>query len=257
MRTWNLYNSQRRGQNPVMTDLNEFHAFPLLPLELRRKIWLWSLPRPRVLSCCWAIPEPTALQVNAESREVALRHFEYIPQHSSTRRNDYHCIGHTHVCNYGYIDFSVDYLAKHSRITHQCIDKTPLKEKSRNLQTDDFEWNWAIEPAAFTPGRWVIRHLLLNYSNPVSKVLVLVHMDKMREIPLEERERIEEKTDIIGDVMVAGMRELRAMKDVEGSPKWKTWVVPEIEFRRCPCSREEGPLHYMTPICRINFEVDD
>jgi len=56
-----------------------FTLFPKLPLELRRLIWRYSLPGPRIIYIyCWAplcdsfCAMPTALHVNREARGVAL-----------------------------------------------------------------------------------------------------------------------------------------------------------------------------------------
>lgn len=62
----------------------KFVQFPKLPLELRRIIWRWSLPRSRIVEIfydpergCWSCcPPPTGLRVNSESREVALEWYK-------------------------------------------------------------------------------------------------------------------------------------------------------------------------------------
>ncbi|KAH7310014.1 hypothetical protein BKA65DRAFT_519294 [Rhexocercosporidium sp. MPI-PUGE-AT-0058] len=244
-----------------MSNATDFLPFPRLPLELRRKIWLWTLPRPRVLTCCWAIPTPIALQINAEARSIALEHFEFIPRHISNRREDRHCIGHVHSCNWGYIDFSVDHIASNRRIRHQCIDKTPLRDKTWNLHTAEFEWRWAAVPTEFPASRWVLRHLLLSYSRSVRRILVLVHMDEMREIPPDQRGQIVQQMDAVQAVMMNGLIELKAAREADPArqhtSKWKDWTVPQIRFQRCPCSWAEGPLYPTGPECRANFFVLD
>jgi hypothetical protein len=64
-----------------------FHLFPNLPKELRREIWLLSLPSSRIVEVfwdeakneCWSVaPLPTALSVNQEARGVALEHYELL-----------------------------------------------------------------------------------------------------------------------------------------------------------------------------------
>ena len=64
-----------------------FHPFPLLPIEIRLKIWTWSLPRPRFLEYDELqyepnhpnpparLIKPVTLNVNQESRQLALRYF--------------------------------------------------------------------------------------------------------------------------------------------------------------------------------------
>jgi len=92
--------------------MQDFHLFPNLPLELRRLIWTFSLPGPRRI-----IPFTTyntselslegtftrnhttyrdliALQVNRESRSLALRHYA-----------NWH---HAASFGYQYVDFSID-----------------------------------------------------------------------------------------------------------------------------------------------------
>lgn len=61
-----------------------FHQFPRFPVELRRMIWMFSLPEPRVVEvvydtrygCRSLCAPPTALSVNLESRQVALARFK-------------------------------------------------------------------------------------------------------------------------------------------------------------------------------------
>jgi hypothetical protein len=61
-----------------------FHLFPLLPTEIRLQIWIMTLPdsrrfiqttRRRLVVQNWASTDPTALQVNRESRETALCYY--------------------------------------------------------------------------------------------------------------------------------------------------------------------------------------
>ncbi|KAL5319341.1 hypothetical protein ACEPPN_012392 [Leptodophora sp. 'Broadleaf-Isolate-01'] len=244
-----------------MSNPSEFHPFPRLPLELRRKIWLCSLPRPRVLTCCWAIPVPVALQINAEARGIALEHFEFIPRHTSNRRVGRHCICFDHSCNWGYIDFAEDYLARHLRIRYKCLEVTSLRDKSRNLRTDEFKWRWATDPTEFRASGWVLRHLLLKYSKSPRRILVLVHMDKIREIPPDQRDQIEQRMRAVGAVMMDALTELKAGKmsdpEVQPTSRWKDWTVPQIKFQRCPCSWEEGPLHPIGHVCLLNFPVPE
>jgi len=61
-----------------------FPLFPNLPLELRRKIWTATLPRPRGISLATPLslhqkgaqhPYPIALHLNRESRQLVLSHY--------------------------------------------------------------------------------------------------------------------------------------------------------------------------------------
>ncbi|KAG4440572.1 hypothetical protein IFR05_003939 [Cadophora sp. M221] len=244
-----------------MTSANEFFPFPRLPLELRRKIWLWSLPRPRVLTCCWAIPAPIAFHINAEARDVALKHFEFIPRHTSNRRVDRHCICHDHSCNWGYIDFAEDHLARHMRIRYKCLENTPLRDQTQNIHTSEFQWRWAVDPTEFQASRWVLRHLLLKYSKPVRRILVVVHMDEIRQIPPDQRDETDQRMRAVEAVMRDGLIELKARKmadpDLPPKSRFRDWTVPEIKFQRCPCSWEEGPLYPTGPVCRVNLSVPE
>ena len=65
--------------------LSKFEQFPKLPLELRRSIWCYSLPRRRMVEvlyddetgeCKSRCPVPTALHANSEARGVALEYYE-------------------------------------------------------------------------------------------------------------------------------------------------------------------------------------
>src|SRR6187402_677318 len=65
-----------------------FEPFPLCPTEIRLKIWYFSLPEPREIgptvnycsqSYICKTQDPAALQVNQESREVALKHYTQRP----------------------------------------------------------------------------------------------------------------------------------------------------------------------------------
>lgn len=65
--------------------LSEFTLFPLLPLELRQKIWRYTLPGPRVAEvfydddigeCKSPCSLSVALHVNYEARLVALKTYE-------------------------------------------------------------------------------------------------------------------------------------------------------------------------------------
>jgi 2EXR family len=97
---------------PAYSTMQDFHLFSNLPLELRRLIWTFSLPGPRRI-----IPFTTyntselslegtftrnhttyrdliALQINRESRSLALRHY-----------TNWH---HAASFGYQYVDFSID-----------------------------------------------------------------------------------------------------------------------------------------------------
>jgi len=92
--------------------MHDFHLFPNLPLELRRLIWTFSLPGPRRIipfttyNTLELSPEGTfsrnhttyrdliALQINRESRSLALRHY-----------TNWH---HAASFGYQYVDFSID-----------------------------------------------------------------------------------------------------------------------------------------------------
>jgi hypothetical protein len=83
--------TKRLDQFCVHSQSNEFHLFPKLPPELRRKIWHYGLPGPRVMSFDFvqrsrqSMPHfeanygpPPLLHVCHESREVALESYELI-----------------------------------------------------------------------------------------------------------------------------------------------------------------------------------
>jgi hypothetical protein len=92
--------------------MQDFHLFPNLPLELRRLIWKFSFPGPRRIipfttyNTLELGPEGTfsrnhttyrdliALQINRESRSLALRHY-----------SNWH---HAASFGYQYVDFSID-----------------------------------------------------------------------------------------------------------------------------------------------------
>ncbi|TGO08414.1 hypothetical protein BTUL_0210g00070 [Botrytis tulipae] len=75
------------GQSSVLKNKKvlkgvEFHCFPNLPIELRKRIWWYSLPGTRVVQLHWAegkcwsdAEQPVALHVCQESRDTALVHY--------------------------------------------------------------------------------------------------------------------------------------------------------------------------------------
>ncbi|TGO62846.1 hypothetical protein BOTNAR_0108g00070 [Botryotinia narcissicola] len=67
-------------ENTQVLKDDKFYLFPKLPFELRKNIWCYSLPGPRVVQLywvegkCWSDGEqPVALHVCQESRETALK----------------------------------------------------------------------------------------------------------------------------------------------------------------------------------------
>jgi hypothetical protein len=114
-----------------MQVIQDFHLFPNLPLELRRLIWTFSLPGPRRIipfttyNTSELSPEGTfsrnhttyrdliALQINRESRSLALRHY-----------TNWH---HAASFGYQYVDFSIDsiYFEENAFVTKESPHVTP------------------------------------------------------------------------------------------------------------------------------------
>jgi len=97
LRSQNLYlqdqviNLTRQLQSCSLQPPKIFHHFPRLPPELRRKIWRYALPAPRIMSVDFLQrspqhnpqfepnhPPPMLLQVCHEAREVALENYELV-----------------------------------------------------------------------------------------------------------------------------------------------------------------------------------
>ena len=239
-----------------MSDLKEFHPFRRLPLELRRKIWLWTLPRPRLLHCCMAKPIPSAVFINAEARSIALEHFEFVPKHRRFNTNR-DCFDLPHRCNWGWIDFSVDYIARSCRLQAHCMISTPLKFKTQNLHMSSLynvEWEWEEHPMKFKAGHWACSRLLGRYTPSVRRILIIVHRETIQKLPISKQAGVEDRSQALRVVMEKGLADLKTkeMERFQQKDRWKDWTPPEIQFQRCPCSWEEGS---MPEECRRELDI--
>jgi hypothetical protein len=67
---------------PGYANLESFHLFSQLPLDIRLEIWTWTLPRPRFINSQYQplqaraeFPAFPAISINNESRSLALTYF--------------------------------------------------------------------------------------------------------------------------------------------------------------------------------------
>lgn len=91
--------------------LSEFAPFPKLPLEIRRNIWVYALPGPRIINLlydevkedCWSVASiPETLHVCQESRIEALRYYILTFGSKVAIEESFEAVGRV------YFDFAID-----------------------------------------------------------------------------------------------------------------------------------------------------